>query len=197
MSEVQQGPRDDARTGFPATVQRSTTAKFEWVWSDAGSGAHGDVAVWRPVPEDGWYALGDYAQGDYTKPAALAVTVRQVGLSDRPLLKAPVGFTQVWNDKGSRGDHNGAIWYPEPPPGYVSVGFVASHGYRAPEVEHYACVALQWVEATGVDHKIWSDAGSGAGKDVSLYRPVDANSTFVAQGNYSPWAGVAYRLLSS
>lgn len=197
MSELKQGSPESTSTGFPVTLQYSTTAKFHWVWSDAGSGAHADVAVWRPVPPgDGWRILGDYAQGDYRKPTTLAVTVRQSGQSDRPLLTAPVGFTQVWSDKGSRGDHNGAIWYPEPPPGYVSLGFVASHGYRAPEVADYACVALRWVESAPVDQKIWSDAGSGADKDVSLYRPADDNSTFVAQGNYSPWAGVAYRLRS-
>ncbi len=182
--------------GPPATLQTSTTSSFAWVWSDAGSGAHRDVSIYRPEPSDGWFILGHYAHGDYDKPTGIATVVREVGTSERPLLVPPVHFHRVWKDEGSGGDHNGAIWYPQPPDGYVSLGYVAGHGYSPPRIEDYRCVALHWVQETGVGPEIWNDKGSGADEDVTLYPVAGVSGIFVAQGNYSPWAGTAYRLQS-
>lgn len=180
--------------GPPATLQTSTTSRFAWVWSDAGSGSHEDVSIYRPEPPEGWFILGHYAHGDYDKPTTTAMIVRQVGTSERPLLVRPAGYRQVWNDQDSGGDHNGAIWYPQPPDGYVSLGYVAGHGYAEPKIEDYRCVALHWVQEAGVGPKIWNDKDSGADEDVTLYPVGGAAGIFVAQGNYSSWTGTAYRL---
>ncbi|MBM7774742.1 hypothetical protein JOD54_004946 [Actinokineospora baliensis] len=197
MTDIRQTPdhRTDP-TGEPTLVV-STTSKFNWRWSDAGSGAHRSVTIWRPRPPEGFYYLGDYAQGNHNgSPDTTAVIVKPVNddLSN-PLVKNPIGYRKVWSDSDSGGDHDGAIWYSVPPDGYVSIGCVVNRGYKKPErLYHLACIRVDWVEETSVGKSIWSDSGSDADDSVTLYPVNGVAAVFAAQGNFEPWAGSAFRV---
>lgn len=179
-----------------ASLQVSTTSQYAWIYNDQGSGASMDVSIFRPQAEPGWFILGDYAQGNYSDPFGTSLLV-QVSNDDpaNPLLMPPVSYAQVWNDSGSGGSNDGSVWYPVPPDGYVSIGFVGQNGYDQPNIPNYMCVRQDMVAPTSAAGLIWNDQGSGAGMDVSLYQIDGIPGLFVAQGDYNPFSGSAFQLI--
>jgi hypothetical protein len=177
----------------------STTSNYAWLYDDSGSGAHMDVAIYRPTPTDVSFAIvGDYAQGNYAAPMGSSLVVKAINDDpSSPLLKPPTGYNQVWNDQGSGGHNDGSVWWPVPPDGYVAIGCVGQSGYDTPAGVPYACVRQDLASPTGVLNTIWTDAGSGAHGDVSLFTPMGVPSAFVAQPNYNPWTGTAHQLKGS
>jgi hypothetical protein len=176
-----------------------TTSNYNWLYSDKGSGAHMDVTIYRPSPSDhSYFILGDYAQGNYSSPTGNSLIVKAINDDPlSPLLKNPVGFNEVWNDHGSGGDYDGSIWYPVPPDGYRSLGYVCQSGYNAPSIANYACVRKDYTTETTVGSLIWKDQGSGAKMDVALYQVNGVSGIFVAQGNYEPFSGTCFKLAGS
>jgi len=181
------------------TLMVSTTSTYTWVWNDQGSGANMDVTIWRPVPADPTYSiLGDYAQGNYSQPTGVSIVVKVINDDpNNPVLKAPKHFNPVWNDKGSGGDYDGSIWYPAPNDGYVTLGFVGQLGYGTPVIPNLVCVRQDFAEQAQAGNLIWSDKGSGADEDVSLWAIQGSPNLFVAQANYNPFSGSCYKLKST
>lgn len=182
------------------TLMVSTTSNYTWVWSDVDSGADMDVTIWRPVPADpSYFILGDYAQGNYGPATGVSLVVKAVNDDpNNPILKPPVSpFPRVWRDKGSGGKYDGSIWYPAPPQGYVTLGFVGQLGYDQPFIPSYMCVRQDFAEQAQVGSLIWNDKNSGAEEDVSLWAAQGAANIFVAQGNFQPYSGPCYKLKSS
>lgn len=188
-----------ASTNGEPTLLTSTTSNYDWIWSDAGSGADDDCTIFRPSPTvEGWYIVGDYAQGNYSGPTGTSMIVQAVNDDPlNPLLKAPSQYVQVWNDKHSHGDHDGSIWRPVAPDGYLALGCVVNGGYDQPNIPNYMCIRKDLVTDSGAGNLIWSDKGSGAHEDVSVYQLSEVGGAFVAQGNYEPYVGPAYKLVNS
>ena len=178
------------------TLQVSVTSLYSWIYDDRGSGASMDVSIYRPTPSDPTYKiLGDYAQGNYYSPSGSSLIVRAINDDPQfPLLKQPVDYSEVWNDKGSGGNHDGSIWFPVPPDGYLSIGFVCQSGYSKPSVANYACVRRDLCVDSSPGQLIWNDRNSGAHMDVSLYQLIGVTGVFLAQGNYSPYTGPCHKL---
>lgn len=107
-------------------------------------------------------------------------------------------FDWRWNDSGSGAKRDGAFWHPKPQGELRSLGSVA--------VPHYNDINNQWAvilvgdnpsnrpEGKGpavqhpVDYQgIWNDAGSGAHKDGSFWRPVPP-SGYLSVGDVA-WSG--------
>lgn len=187
-----------AEKGEPALLF-STTSIYAWIYNDRGSGAHQDVTIWRPTPTSSdWSIVGDYAQGNYNNPNGSSVIVKAINDDPaQPILKAPVGFNEIWNDHGSGGDNDGSIWFPVAPDGYVAMGAVAASGYSPPTIPSLMCVRRDFLQATTVGNEIWSDQGSGAHMDVTLYTIVNVSGVFAAQGNYSPFSGTVLQFKTS
>lgn len=99
---------------------------FNLIWNDKGSGADEDIAIWRPSPPSGYYLLGDVATSTYDRPTRSSLVVR--GLTNDALAR-PVGFSQVWTDRGSGADSDVKIMKILPPHGYVCLGDVAVNSY--------------------------------------------------------------------
>jgi hypothetical protein len=173
-----------------------TTSNYNWVWSDKGSGSDGDCTVWRPSPTDTqFFILGDYAQGNYSGATGSSIIVKAINDDpSAPLLKPASSWRQVWNDRGSGGDHDGSIWSAVAPDGYIAVGFVASAGYDAPSIPNYRCLRRDLVTQATAGDLVWSDKGSGAHQDVSLWAVQSMPNLFVAQNNYNPFTGTAYNI---
>jgi hypothetical protein len=198
-SDVSQAPVQALRLGSKGepTLLLSTTSEYSWLYNDIGAGAERNVQIWRPRPPDGtWRILGDYAQGNYSSPTGAATIIKPINDDwHSPLIKIPDTYAEVWRDQGSGGDHDGSIWFPVAPPGYISVGFMAQPGYGPPDnMALYACLRSDLLEKTDVGAMIWNDAGSGAHQDVALYTVLGLANAFVAQADYNPWTGTAYRL---
>lgn len=173
----------------------STSSTYNLLYNDEGTSSDMDVSIYRATPPAGYFIIGDYAQGDYNPPNGVSEVVMAVNDDPmNPLLKSPLRYVQVWNDNGSGGDRDGSIWYPVPPSGYVSLGFVAQNGYNPPLISNYRCVREDLVHRVSVGALIWNDVGSGSDLDVSVYAEQNASDCFVAQGNYNPYTGVVYAL---
>lgn len=179
-------------------LQFGSTGKYSWLYNDSGSGADMDVTLWRPTPDQpDYYIVGDYAQGNYGPATGRSLTVSAINDPDNTLLQPPVDYALVWTDKGSGGDYDGSVWYPVPPDHYVSLGFVGQMGYNKPSISYYRCVHMSLLQSTQVGALIWSDKGSGADTDVSLYANPEIAGSFLAQANYNPYSGPVYQFKTS
>jgi len=177
------------------------TSLYTFLYNDRQTGGVHDVTIYRPNPENqSWYSIGDYAQNNYHPPTGSSPIILAVNDDpDNPLIKPPKEYRQVWNDKGSGGLHDGSIWFPVPPDGYISIGFVSQTGYQPPGTSgtpaiHYGCVRQDQVERATAGPAIWNDRHSGAHQDVTIYEINGEQCVFLAQPNYDPYSGQAYRL---
>jgi len=174
------------------------------LYQDHNSGAPMDVGFWRAKPPQGYYLLGDYAQGNYGSPTGTMVVVKDSVPNDaKPATLPPTGVKNVYQDKGSGATNNCSIWEMLPPDGYVALGFIVNNSYTQPPFSDFRCVRIDLTTKGDLDagHTIWNDRGSGAPMDVTVYaiNPKDnsdeiAVGTFYAQGNYGPPQGTVYCL---
>ncbi len=156
---------------------------YEWRYDDKGSGAFEDASIWRPLPPPGYVALGDVAVAGYSSPGGSALVVLdQPGVTARPL-----GYERIWDDQGSFGKNDVAIWSPIAPLGFVCLGDVAAQIYDSePSPEIIRCVHRDLL-LRGVGVQTWNDAGSGAWEDLGLWtceageRGGSASGTFIAR----------------
>ncbi len=50
---------------YKGELEIGFTNKFIILWNDKGSGASKDAAIWRPVPQPGYFSLGDVIVPSY------------------------------------------------------------------------------------------------------------------------------------
>ncbi|WLH36014.1 Vps62-related protein [Pseudomonas sp. FP2196] len=124
--------------GTPSAVQGKGWAlrpprDFELIWKDSGSGSKRDLSIWRPIPPEGYVALGSVCSSSHEKPSLNAVRcVRE------DLVIASGLIEHVWNDKGSGARQSVTAWSVVPPVAaqgeiHLAPGvFVASSGYSKP-----------------------------------------------------------------
>jgi hypothetical protein len=82
---------------------------FTRFYTDAGTGGNQDLALWIPVAPSGYMALGLVATNGGQPSAAEVVCVR----SD--LVTLAMAGSQIWNDAGSGGNQDLALWRINPP----------------------------------------------------------------------------------
>ena len=169
------------------------THNFEWRYNDDDTGSDDDFWVGKPVAEDGYYPIG-YIGGNnwYPPPSGGAILVKATAPGQ---LARPLGYTWVWNDKGSGGDHDIQVWEPIAPEGYTALGNVTTMNYGgAPSTDEIRCIhnsylidgSLQW---------LWDDSGSGSDYDFMAWNVVaqDANAitptTFISSRSYNQKMG--------
>jgi hypothetical protein len=144
----------------------------ERIWKDSGSGANRDFSSYRAREPNGYYSLGDIGVGSHSKPRFSVLA--KARKSDA--LKAPVGYRQRWNDRGSGARDDVAFYEPICPAGYRVLGYVTikSHSTR-PSTRDIRCVKASYT-LTGSWESVWNDAGSGARTDVTVWRAVPSQS---------------------
>jgi hypothetical protein len=181
------------KSGEPAPFI-STTSRYSWLYNDQGSGGHHDVTFWRPIVEDPeYYLIGDYIQPGYSPAYGTSYIVKAVNDDPQhPVIKPPTGYNQIWTDRGSGGDHDGSIWFPVPPNGYIAIGWVCQSGYSPPSLR-YGCIRMDFVEESEANTWLWSDAGSGSHGDVTAWNIAGVPGAFAAQPNYHPFSGHVFR----
>lgn len=108
-------------------------------------------------------------------------------------------FSLQWRDEGSGGKRDLAVYGPHVPAGFRSVGSYGQSDYNEP----FGCVTVvralldklpngkaALIAPSGYE-QIWTDKGSGADMDGSLWQPVSSDPDYVclgsvAQPGYSP-----------
>jgi len=113
------------------------------IWDDSGSGADDDGSIWRPVPPDGYVAMGLVAQRGYGKPSLQDVVCIREDLT----YEAEAGGT-IWVDIGSGADDDFECWPIIPPGGsaahenaYMYTGtFCAMRNYGHPDFAELPCM---------------------------------------------------------
>ncbi|MCC7411682.1 MAG: Vps62-related protein [Gammaproteobacteria bacterium] len=161
-------------------MQVERVCRLDPRWEDRGSGGEGDVALYQPAVPPGYFAIGGYAQRGYAAPDGCVKAIMPATPATAHLLAPPLEWRQVWADKGSGALKDGSIWMAVPPaPEFVCLGTVGQSGYGAPVVPDYRCVHRCLTEQVAAAAPIWTDAGTGAKAQVSLYRLHKSNS-FVA-----------------
>lgn len=167
---------------FRLTYQITTT--LVPCGTDQGSGAHGDVAFFKPGGlSDDYYWVGQFAQNQYGSPvngAALLI----VQPNRASALARPVQFVPVWTDSGSGRSNDYSLWQPIPPTDYVALGYIARFNvsnYDPPsgaEIEGFRCVHKSLVtNGANTGPQIWNDAGTRARQDGAIWPIVPLDST--------------------
>ena len=168
--------------------------KGDWkeTWNDAGSGADADGSVWTVISGPDPHAIegGNFiGKQGHSKPASsgFLLKIDEDKVQDSSTLQqeqTPLELYEtntvnwIWDDKGSGANANVGLWSAGASDGY----YVLSHFV----VPHYGTPTLAYiVKATPKAdfdtfspprsyEKIWTDAGSGADRDVAIWRPVCA-----------------------
>ncbi|WP_085712769.1 MULTISPECIES: Vps62-related protein [unclassified Pseudomonas] len=132
MAVVREGDPQNAGTGKGPALSRPDD--YQWVWSDSGSRANGDCSVWRPIPPEGYVALGMVCSNDSSKPSFNAVRCVRADL-----VVASSANALVWSDKGSGADRDFSTWSIKPPTApageifFAPGTFIGVRGYSKPE----------------------------------------------------------------
>ena len=170
------------------SVQR--ICQYQLAYEDKGSGGDQDVSFYDPVIPPGYYMIGAIAQGNYWKPSDCVIAVKpDDNPRSRQLLKAPASWQQIWTDRNSGARMNGSIWRAVTPDrDYVCLGSVAKKGYDQPHYTNYTCVHRCLAQALPAGHYIWSDKGTGAKSNVSIYKLHNSNSFYAEPGYNQPAA---------
>ena len=155
------------------------TTEFLRIWDNKGSRSK-PGGFWRPSPAPdslpGFFPLGDLAVSGHdniNNRRVVAVVCEgeppSAGANQDKALSKPDDFEQVWKDTGSGAKTDCSIWRPVPPEGYVALGLVCADGLDKPSVNSVRCVRADLVVAASIDTMIWSDKGSRAKQDFSVW----------------------------
>lgn len=162
--------------------------RYKLTYTDKGSGGDQDVTFYDPLVPPDFYMIGGYAQGNYWEPADCIIAVKpDKNPQSKQLLRPPGSWQLLWTDRNSGARMNGSIWRPVAADNdYVCIGSVAKQGYGNPNNSNYACVHRCLVESLPSANFIWSDKGTGANQDVSIYKLHNSNGFYAKSGYGRP-----------
>jgi len=167
-------------------VRRICQYKMSYI--DKGSGGDQDVTFYNPIVPPDYYIIGGYVQGNYWDPSDCVISVKpDNNPQSSELLRSPADWQLIWTDKNSGARMNGSIWHPvAPEPDYICLGSVATEGYSKPNPVNYTCVHRCLIESIPSNNFVWSDKGTGASQNVSVYRLHNSNSFYAVPGYNRP-----------
>jgi VPS62-like protein len=154
------------------------------VWDDSGSGADLDGYFFNPVIGNNEYMIGGHAS-QKRRSKYHCVTVVSLPVSNPkgapPLLVSPVEWKQVWKDSGSGATKDGSFWQAIPPDNnYKCIGNVSQLGHsQKPNIHNYRCVHKSLTDKIVINNIIWSDKGSGADRQVTIFS-LPATGAYIA-----------------
>ena len=148
-----------------------------------------------PVTREGSFGEVQTPPAISSPPAAAQSTQGQQAAVGQAPAVIPVGKAAIeliyvcelrmkWSDEGSGGNSDIALYEPVIPSGYSMVGGYAQGNYEEP----HGCVAAikprvgGLLLAPGGWKRVWTDEGSGARRDGSIWQAVPASEEFVCLG---------------
>ncbi len=168
-------------------LETKLTCKQQLIWSDKGSGAELNGLFFTPKVESSYYIIGGSAtrKADRnSKICAISVKPSKNNPKETPeLLVSPGDWSLIWTDKGSGADKDGSMWNAVPPSKkYKCLGSVMQKGYKKPVLPNYRCVHSGLAKKRLNKSIVWSDKGSGADKDVTVFKLPNSKSFFAVGG---------------
>ncbi|XP_020672034.1 uncharacterized protein LOC110092030 [Dendrobium catenatum] len=100
-------------------------ARFKLIWWNQGTNPRKKLSIWRPVVSHGMIFLGDLAVQGYEPPNSAIVLY---DTDDEGFLRRPQDFQPVGHIRKYKGSDGINFWLPLAPPGFVSLGCIASKG---------------------------------------------------------------------
>lgn len=156
---------------------------YREVWTDEKSGARlGGIRVLRPIPPPGFFTLGDVAiriegarynidRKDY--PPTIALRPKP---GYEHLLARPLSAYTTWDSRPSPVRTPGFLFSNVCPGGFEALGGNAETANLDNWDDNYRCVSKEMLaQGAWVDVPIWSDVGSGANGDASVWRATYRN----------------------
>jgi len=142
-------------------------------WDDGGSGADLDGYFYIPTVSQSEYIIGGYASRKEKSSNSCVLTVSEPANNPQGtpiLLVSPIDWKQIWKDKGSGARKDGSMWEAIPADSnYKCLGTIPQLGYNKPNLPNYRCVHSSLTEKIVTNSLIWSDKGSGANKEVTMF----------------------------
>ncbi len=129
------------------------------IWKDDRIRANDDVSIYKAKELDGYYSLGNIAEGRYKKPNFVFLVEPQKSKA----LKRPNAIRKVFGMRAM------SFWKPICPSGYKPLGHVASK--KEPSLSDVMCVNEDYI-IEGDWVKVWDSKGSTASQDVTIFRAV-------------------------
>lgn len=175
------------------------TSQVSLVWNDDDSGADKDAAIWTPTAKAGYKPLAHIPTGSWSFDYNVSLYLVK---ENQPDVAKPLGYNWVWNDRESGAKTDVSIWRPIAPAGFVCLGDVATtnHGL-APSTDMILCVHQSYVTQAPSMYRKWTDKGSGAKYDVSLWDSANHNGSTLNIGamravrNYNQPATELFQLI--
>lgn len=129
-------------------------SQFELVWWNRGKSAKKKLSIWRPIVPPGCFYVGDIAVPGYEPPN---VCLALHDFIDGTALRSPLDFQKVGHINKRSGMDSISFWFPQAPPGYVSLGCIASKSTTKPEeINLLRCVRSDLVSGDQFpDNSIW------------------------------------------
>lgn len=117
-------------SGYSTLGLTASIVDFRRIWTDFGKETNGEgITIWRPVTPLGYQSLGDCLVCGLEPPPS-ALIVKEIDQAGHSTLAAPRTYDLVYQDSTASDDLRLLIWKPVAPPGYVSLGYVASVGQQ-------------------------------------------------------------------
>ena len=187
-SEIEAAERQIIIDELTYRLDTEKTCKPIEKWNDNGSGADQDGYFFIPTVRDNFFMVGGFAtQTRKTSLCVITVTEPKNNPETAPrLLADPVDYKLVWTDKGSGAEKDGSMWVAIPPDSnYRCIGSIPQSGYSKPALSNYRCVHVSLAEKVVSNSVIWSDKGSHADKEVTMFRLPNTNSFVAVRGRMS------------
>ena len=176
-------------------LRARTTDKMARLYTDAGTKATLDLAIFEPILLPGEYIIGHSAQRNHDELPDHEVIVVTPEYSDE--VAFPVDYLQIWNDRGSKGYQDVAFWRPRCPSNYASLGDIITLDYEPPTgalAQRYVCIKRDLIQQGIIGTLIWDDTNSGAYLDGAVYTVASTDGSptgyFRTNNEHSPPSSV-------
>lgn len=166
-------------TSSLGSTQYSTTQQYTQVYHSAGTGVENEISIWAPNVNEQHYYLSQLAVAGTNMPSVASIVFME---DDPNVLAKPIGYEFISYDKRSGGTQDVVYWRPIAPFGSTCISDVVTIGYDGnsltpydipePNDPNFRCINSELITA-GTFHKIWTDKGSGAKMDVSIWNGID------------------------
>ena len=180
---VEEAERQKIIAELTYRLETKLTCTRKLTWSDKGSGADIDGYFFSPSAESSYHIVGGVAsRTGNPNSIKCVISVRQS--KDNPeetpvLLVPPSDWSLIWTDKGSGANTDGSMWNGvSPDKEYKCLGSVIRRGYKKPVLENYRCVHSSLTKKIISKSVLWSDKGSGADRDVTVFKLPNSKSFF-------------------
>jgi len=180
---VEEAERQKIITKLSYRLETKLACKLKLIWSDKGSGAELDGFFFTPSAESSYFIIGGYAsrKGDpQSKKCVISVRQSKNNPEETPeLLVPPSDWSLIWTDKGSGANTDGSMWNAVPPgKEYKCLGSIMQKGYKKPVLSNYRCVHSGLTKKIQNKSIVWTDKGSGADRDVTVFNLSNSKSFF-------------------